>query len=100
MLRRFHGDLALRQLIHRHSVDLGLPLFFLTRFSAAWRFGRLTTRSIRSLAPERSSPFVAVGNSSLRLALGASPLLSTGSSSYLDSCGRLPSAHSRLEPGP
>ena len=37
----------------------GLPLFCLTRFSAACRFGRDNTRSSRSLAPKRPVSCVA-----------------------------------------
>jgi len=59
----------------------GLPLFFLTRFSAARRFWRSHAFSIRSLAPERSSPCAAVGASSLRFPVGVSPLFPSGSSS-------------------
>ena len=69
----------------------GLPLFFLTRFSAAKRFGRESTRSIRSLAPERSVSLAAVGASPLRRSPTVSPRASNGSSSCLDIWGDLPS---------
>jgi len=48
-------------------------LFFLTRFSAAWRFRRSHAFSIKPLAPERPFPCAAVGASSLRFPVGASP---------------------------
>jgi hypothetical protein len=67
----------------------GLPLFFLTRFSAAFRFGRDRTRSIRpSLSlPGCPLPFAAVGSSTLPPSLGASPLPMNGSSNCLAICG-------------
>jgi hypothetical protein len=71
------------QLIHRHPVDAGLPLFFLTRFSAARRFGRSHTFSIRPIAPKRSFSRVAGGAPSPRFPVGVSPVFENGSSSCL-----------------
>ncbi len=78
----------------------GLPLFFLTRFSAAFRFGRDSTFSIRGAPslPGRSLPLAAVGASALRSPLGASPLPMNGSSSCLDICDIAPSRLERASP--
>ena len=69
----------------------GLPLFFLTRFNAACRFERLTTRSIKSLAPKHSCPCVAVGSSSLRSSYRGFTPTRQRSSSCQDISGYLPS---------
>ncbi len=75
-------------------------MFFLTRFSAAFRFGRDKTLSIRSepSLPGCSLPLAAVGASALRLPLGASPLPMNGSSSCLAICGVAPSRLERASP--
>jgi hypothetical protein len=50
-----------------------------------------TTLSMRWSSPEHSCPLNAVGASTLHGTLGASPLPSCGSSSFLDICGMAPS---------
>ena len=62
----------------------GLPLFCLTRFTAAVTVPRSTTRSIRGSVPERPVPCAAVSASPLRCAFGASPRSASGSSTCVD----------------
>ena len=73
------------QLLHRHPVDAGTALVLphpLQRGLKVLAFD--TPAPSGPLVPERSFPCVAVGASSLRSTLGASPLPSSGSSSCLD----------------
>src|SRR3990172_2232930 len=71
----------------------GLPLFFLTRFSAAFMLGRDTTGSMSAapLLPGCPLSLAAVGPSTLRPGDGGAPLPMIGSSSCLDICGLGPS---------
>jgi len=62
----------------------GLPLFPITLFNARCMFGRLNARSISAPLPGLSVPLAADVACPLRFTLGASPLLSSGSSSCLD----------------
>ncbi len=75
----------------------GPPLFFLTRFRAAFRFGRRSASSIR-LLPGCPLPFAAGGASTLRPSREASPRLMNGSSSCPDFCGMAPSRLKRASP--
>ena len=75
----------------------GPPLFFLTRFRAAFRFGRVSASSI-SLLPGCPLPRSAVEASTLRPSLEASPRLMNGSSSCPGFCGLAPSRFKRASP--